>query len=197
MNDNSAVDYLVSDEAFDRLFPLHIRDLSVVHFTPIHVATVAAIFLAPDPKAQVIDIGSGVGKFCLVAALQTEAKFTGIEQRKNFVSAGNKAIKQLRLTNVRLLCGNFMELDMTGYSGIYFYNSFHEQLVFDDAPDQIIDHIPGLYQQYTTHFCNQLVGMPVGTRLATYWLSVTEIPGCYKLHESHFDNLLKLWIKEF
>jgi len=53
-----------------------------------------------------------------------------------------------------------------------------------------------LYQQYTDHLLAELNTMPCGTRLATFWLSVTEIPGSYKLKEVQYNNLLKLWVKE-
>ena len=162
----------------------------------INVAAVAARFLAPNASASVIDIGAGVGKFCIAGSLYTKGTFTGIEQRKNFVTIGNKVIKQLGIANVSLLHGNFTELDISAYTGIYFFNSFHENLVFADALDNKVEMSTELFEQYSAHLLSQLNTMPVGTRLATFWLAITEIPGCYKLQESHFNHLLKLWIKE-
>ena len=196
MYTNTAHQYLASDQDFDDLFPIHIQNLSAIHWTPLNVAAVAARFLAPNARACVIDIGAGVGKFCIAGSLYTKGTFVGIEQRKNFVTIGNKVIKQLGLQNVALLHGNFTELDVSTYTGIYFFNSFHENLVFADALDNKVEMSTELYEQYSAHLLNLLNAMPVGTRLATFWLSITEIPGCYKLQESHFNNLLKLWIKE-
>jgi len=34
---------------------------------------------------KILDVGSGVGKFCLIAALASEARFLGVEQRGRFV----------------------------------------------------------------------------------------------------------------
>ncbi|MCW3121648.1 MAG: methyltransferase [Flavipsychrobacter sp.] len=191
-----AKEFLSSDEAFDKLLPIYIQSLSNIHWTPLNVALMAAQFLAPDANAKVIDIGAGIGKFCIAGACCTKGTFTGIEQRKNFVTIGNKAIKKLGVANAELLHGNFTELDITSYTGVYFYNSFHENLVFEDALDNKVEMSTELYEKYSAHLLNQLNAMPVGTRLATFWLSVTEIPGCYKLKESHFNNLLKLWVKE-
>ena len=196
MYSNTAHNYLASDTEFDGLFPIHIQNLSAIHWTPLNVAAVAARFLAQNASARIIDIGAGVGKFCIAGSLYSKGTFTGIEQRKNFVAIGNKVIKQLGLRNVSLIHGNFTEIDLSGYTGIYFFNSFHENLVFADALDNKVEMSSELYELYSAHLTRQLNAMPVGTRLATFWLSIAEIPDCYKLQESHFNNLLKLWVKE-
>ena len=189
--------YFFSDAAFDNLFPIHIQKLSAIHWTPINVAITAARFLTRQPNARVIDIGAGVGKFCITGSFFTNGHFTGIEQRKNFVTIGRKVIKQFGLNKVELLDGNFTEIDLSQFNGIYFYNSFHENIVLADSLDEQVDRSSELYNLYTQHLLTQLKQMPVGTRLAPYWLSITEIPACYKMYESHYSNLLKLWIKEY
>src|ERR1043165_3820474 len=78
-------DYFVSDEVFDSLYPVYVRELSEIHWTPLDVIKVAARFLAPNENARVIDIGAGVGKFCIAGSHYTKGSFIGIEQRKNFV----------------------------------------------------------------------------------------------------------------
>jgi len=195
MDPQQTAAYFSSDKIFDSLFPYYIRDLSEVHWTPLAVAFEAARFLAPDENARIIDIGAGVGKFCMACSFTTAGQFTGIEQRKNFVKLGNKNIKKLGLTNASILHGNFTDLDLTKYSGIYFFNSFHENLVESDALDKNIERSPEIYTQYTIHFLQALNTMPAGTRLATYYLTNTEVPLSYRLVETHFNDLLKLWIK--
>ncbi len=185
-----------SDETFDALLPMSIRTLSEQHWTPIKVAKVAAIFLAADTNANIVDIGAGIGKFCLTGNAFTKANFTGIEQRKNFVEVSKKLATRLGLNRTKMIHGNFVDMDITGYTGIYFFNSFHENIVTSDSLDERVERSPELYKQYTDHLTAQLLAMPIGTRLATYWLAVTEIPGSYKLVGAQFDNLLKMWIKK-
>ena len=84
MNLEQKKQYFSSDAAFDSLYPIHIQKLSAIHWTPLSVAVTAARFLAPTKKAHVMDIGAGVGKFCVVGSIFTKGSFTGIEQRKNF-----------------------------------------------------------------------------------------------------------------
>ncbi len=184
-----------SDAAFDALFPIYIHELSPLHFTALHVAQIASAFLAPDENARVIDIGAGIGKFCIAGSHFTKGHFTGIEQRQHFVRIGNKVIKRLGLDRVELLHCNFTDFNLQGYTGIYFYNSFHENLVFSDVLDKKEEFSTELYELYTAHFLKQLNAMHIGTRLATYWLDMTEIPGSYQLVETHFGDKLKLWMK--
>lgn len=195
MNSDIGEDFFVSDEVFDSLYPIYVRELSEIHWTPLNVIKVAAQFLAPDEHARVIDIGAGVGKFCIAGSHYTKGCFVGIEQRKNFVRVGNKVIKELGYRRAELVHGNFMNVDLSPCTGIYFFNSFHENIVLADSLDEKIERSTELFELYTAHLHRQLEAMPAGTRLATYWLTITEIPRSYKLYAEHFDGLLKLWIK--
>ena len=54
------------------------------HWTPLCVSRKAADFLAAESNVSILDIGSGVGKFCLGAAYyKPDAYYFGVEQRKN------------------------------------------------------------------------------------------------------------------
>ena len=197
MHLNASLSYLSSDEEFDALFPIYIQKLSKYHWTPLNVARTAAKFLGPDASCRVLDIGAGSGKFCIAGSLFSRATFTGIEQRKNFVQVGNKVIKQLGLTQAELIHGNFMDMDVSQYTGIYFYNSFHENIVVADSLDEKTERSHELYELYTADFLAKINSMPIGTRLATFWLSISEIPGCYKIYGSYYNDNLKLWRKEY
>jgi SAM-dependent methyltransferase len=188
--------HFTSDEAFDSNYPVYIRELSEIHWTPLAVIKVAARYLGPNAGSKVIDIGAGVGKFCIGGSHFAKGTFTGIEQRKNFVRVGKKVIKELGADRAELLHGNFVDFSLAGFDGIYFFNSFHENVVLADSLDELIDRSPELYDLYTKHLLSQLTQAPVGTRLATYWISTGEIPGSYRLVSSHFDTHLKLWVKD-
>lgn len=188
--------FLSSDICFDSLFPEHIRKHSRRHWTPLEVAKAAALFFAVTPGAKILDVGAGIGKFCMAGAYTTKAQFTGIEQRKYLVHHGNRVIDELQLKNVRLLHGNITQIDFSQFTGIYFYNSFYENI--DDSGDHIDDTIErstALYRFYSDYLFQQLRAMPKGTRLATYWSFLHDVPPDYGLYETDFDNYLKLWIK--
>src|SRR4051794_37888374 len=64
---------LVSDRVFDAVYPSWARQKSSLHWTPVHIAVRAATLLAERRGARLLDIGAGVGKFCIVAAAAVEA----------------------------------------------------------------------------------------------------------------------------
>jgi SAM-dependent methyltransferase len=72
----------IEDDRFDQVWPLRLRKLSPLHWTPIVVASHASKLLVTKPGTRVLDIGCGPGKFCLIAAALTDGYFTGVEQRR-------------------------------------------------------------------------------------------------------------------
>lgn len=185
-----------SDEQFNQLYPLSIQVLARRHWTPLGVARKVANFLAADNNVRILDIGSGVGKFCLSAAYyKPKAFYYGVEQRKNLISHAENAREILHIENVSFLHGNFTQLDFKNYNHFYFYNSFYENLVGTDKIDDGIDYSGELYNYYNRYLYRQLEEKPGGTRLATFHSLEDEIPKSYHEVGSEFDNLLKFWIK--
>lgn len=185
-----------SDEQFNQLYPLSIQTLARRHWTPLTVARKAANFLADENNVRVLDIGSGVGKFCLSAAYyKPKAFYYGVEQRKGLIDHAEIAREHLHIENVSFFNGNFTLLDFRNYDHFYFYNSFYENLACTDKIDDSIDYTGELYNYYNRYLYKQLEQKPTGTRLATFHSLDDEVPPCYHVVGSEFDNLLKFWIK--
>jgi SAM-dependent methyltransferase len=185
-----------SDAKFHQLYPEFIRSMARMHWSPLYITKKAITYLAPNDKVSVLDIGSGVGTFCLAGAYyKPSAAFFGVEQRKNLIEHAETARKKLRVKNVEFIYGNFTQLNLNEFDHFYFYNSFFENLDGTDKIDDEIVYSKELYNYYSIYLYNQLERMPQGTKVATYCSWGDEIPPSYKLAESHFDNLLKFWIK--
>jgi len=186
----------VNDIEFDMLYPKHIQKLSNIHWTSIDVARKASIFLVNKPNVKVLDIGSGVGKFCIVGALTTLGNFYGVEQRNEFVDITKKIILENRISNFKTLHSNIIDINFLDYDSFYFFNSFYENI--DET--RVIDHNARIstncYTEYRDYMYQQLSFAPIGTRLATYYSLYSEIPPCYKIIETHFNNHLVFWIKD-
>ena len=185
-----------SDEQFHLLFPASMQQLARRHWTPLKVARKAARFLAAEKDVRILDIGSGIGKFCLAAAhCMPHAFYTGVEQRKKLTDHAENARNNLGLQNVSFINGNFTQLDFRQYDHFYFYNSFYENFAFTEKIDTSIDYSGELYNYYTRYLLKQLELKPVGTRLATYHSLEDEVPEGYLVVGSEMDNCLKFWIK--
>ena len=188
--------FFSSDNRFNTLYPEPIRLLASRHWTPLNVARKASFFLAAEKGVRILDIGSGVGKFCLSAAYYSpNAHFFGIEQRKDLVGYAQAAANTLDLRNVSFIHGNFTQLNLRNYDHFYFYNSFYENLAGTDKIDERIVYSGELYNYYNRYLYKQLEQMPAGTRLATFYSLEDEVPADYHVVGSEMDNLLKFWVK--
>lgn len=165
------------DLEFDTLYPPSIQALANYHWTPVSVAIKAARFLARDERLKILDIGSGVGKFCLAAAKHFPNTFYyGVEQRQNLIRYAEAAKHDLRVENVHFIHGNFTQLDFRKYDHFYFYNAFFENLASTDKIDDSIDYSGELYNYYSRYLYLQLQKKPKGTRLCTFCSLENEIP---------------------
>ncbi len=184
----------ISDTDFDARCPEKIRGLSQRHWTPVAIARTVAKYLATSHKTKILDIGSGVGKFCVVGAAYTNAYFTGVEQRKNLCNLAEKIAHQYNLPNAQFIHNNITQIDFTEYDALYFYNSFHENMEQTAAIDFDLELNPTLYHQYNQYLVKQLAKMPKGTKLVTYWAD-REVPLSYELLYTDLFGALKFWRK--
>jgi tRNA A58 N-methylase Trm61 len=190
-----SIDWFANDKDFDGLYPQHVAKLSRPHWTPIAVAKEVSHFLA-EPGKKILDIGSGAGKFCLIAAAShKDASFYGIEQRLNLVHIAEEMQQKLQLPNAHFIHGNITDVNFSDFDHFYFYNSFYEQLPYVDKIDLDISFSKKHFDYYTSYLFTQLDKLPAGTRLATYHAQPDQVPNTYQLIRQAFTNRLEFWIK--
>jgi SAM-dependent methyltransferase len=157
----------------------------------------AAAFLATENNVKILDIGSGIGKFCLAAAYSNEKVFYyGIEQRKGLTTHAENAQKKLGLKNVCFIHGNFTQLDFRNYDHFYFFNSFYENLVKRDSIDDSVETSGKLFNYYNQFLFKQLELKPAGTKFVSLSSRDDEVPPGFHLVKSDVEGLLKFWIKK-
>jgi SAM-dependent methyltransferase len=183
----------ITDNEFDAIFPVRMRELATTHWTPVAVAKLAADYLVDAPGTRVLDIGSGVGKFCLIGAVHTKGHFTGVEQRQQLVDVANDLAAAYWLPNVVFLNKNMMSIVFADYDAFYFFNSFQENVDIINKIDDTQILSPELYHSYSTYVCAQLALMPIGTRVATYFSPLDIIPGNYRLQHTLIGGALRFW----
>jgi len=188
--------HLFSDKHFLDLYPSSFRVANRMHYTPIEVVKKAASFLCQEKKSTILDIGSGIGKFCIPAAsIFPENKFIGIELRPDLNEAANEVKEKLGLSNVTFLQGDIVKFPLRFYNHFYFFNAFYEFRENAEKLDQQLEFTPGNYQKYHAYIFRSLEKMPIGTKLATFFTEDKWIPACYVEVENHFDFTLKHWMK--
>ena len=188
----------LSDAAFDRLYPEWARELSELHWTPVAVARRAVELLAEAPSARVLDVGSGVGKVCLIGALTTRATFVGVEQRKNLVEVSAEVAVRCGATRARFLHANMLDLDWSSYDAFYLYNPFYEHIYgFEQAIPEPIELLPERFAQYVRATYMKLVAARAGTRVVVFNGYGGPMPLGYRLchKEPAGGHHLEVWVK--
>jgi SAM-dependent methyltransferase len=160
----------IDDRWFDSIFPEWAARLSKRHWTPVRVAMRAAELLASGGATHVLDVGSGVGKFCIVASLASlKLRFTGVEQRPRFVEVAQRLVRLYDLPRLTFVTGNMTDLDWSPFDAFYFFNPFQEQLgPACEAIDDTIARDQSLHSLYVRATRSRLRLAPPGTRVVTY-----------------------------
>ena len=182
---------------FHYSYPEYINDLSKTHWTPIDIAEIAIEWLVKDAelKVKILDIGAGIGKFCLAGGLISNALFTGVEKRKNLFNEANIILDKLSINNVEFIHANITEIDFKKYNAFYYYNPFGEQIAVSDWIDKEIVFSEEKLNFYEEFVFNQLDKMPENTKVVTYYSERFYLPKSYQIKNMMFDGELVLWEK--
>lgn len=190
--------HAVTDRVFDQLFPEPVRRVSARFWTPITIARKAAKILARG-NGPVLDVGAGVGKFCLLGALTTDAEFHGLEHREDLMNIANAVAKALGLSDrVRVFQGTLETLNWSAYQNYYFCNPFEENIFPEDRRyDDRVELSQSRFQEDTARVERELDAAPVGTRVVTFHGLGAKVPATYQRveEETRGNPLLRSWIK--
>ncbi len=185
-----------SDLLFDKIYPKAYQEHSARHFTPVKIAIKAAKLLVDSPSDKILDIGSGVGKFCCIGAAVTDANFYGVEKRKTLINLSNKIKRHYKLKNAHFMNDDFTKIDFKKFNGIYFFNSFHEN--FDETC--VLDNTSKVsltaYKKYHNDLILKLNECVKGTKLVTFHTFKNKIPSTYQFIDMNETGLLKFYIKK-
>ncbi len=185
----------VPDEGFDRLLEPAPRAAAAVHWTPIDVCLRVTKLLGAGAGDRILDVGSGVGKLCIIGSLVCEAQFVGVEQRPHLVEQAARAAALLR-SPATFHHANAFDFDWSHFQGLYFYNPYDEVRF---APELRIDETirfgDALFRVYVERAQTRLAGLPDGTRVVTFHGLGGPMPQSYQLlaREHAAGGLLELW----
>ena len=201
MNQEKRFNINSDDEAFDKVLKKSVQGHSYIHWSPIEVIKAAVDWLGNEGTStdgkpstnRILDIGSGVGKFCLIGAMNSNAHFTGIEIRKNLIDEAVKLKSDLKLKNVDFIHSDIKEIDFSLFTSFYFYNPFCELMALSGSIDDQIKFDEEAYYDYQDFIAEQLKRTPKGTKLVTYCSPDLDISMDFDLKDMYFDGQLQLW----
>lgn len=188
----------VSDEAFDSLLTELPRKKSRTYWSSVAAAQTAARLLREAGATQVLDAGSGVGKFCTIASLDSSHRVWGVERRGELVFESRR-LAQVLGAEVVITEGTLDKVDASEFDGFYFFNPFGEYVAADE--DRYDLSSPRSFDAYVKDARlveRWLRAAPVGTAMVTYNGLGGRIPVSYRVrHTTHVrDDTMRLWVKE-
>jgi SAM-dependent methyltransferase len=187
------------DVAFDAIYPQPVRLISRRFWTPVGIARRAAQMLREAGARKVLDVGSGVGKFVLVAAgAAPEMIFLGVEHRPHLVDVARQAHRQMRLPNAAFVLGDATSSSWAGFDGFYFFNPFAENVfITNDRIDDAVELTDSRLFRDVLRTEYALRKAPLGTAIVTYHSMSGRMPACYELSrgERAGSDWLRLWVK--
>ena len=187
-----------SDVAFDAVYDDRIRDLSVQHWTPVHIAARAAQLLTRAGATRVVDVGSGVGKFCIVGALSTDAEFVGVEQRRDLVEIARGAALMLGADRARFVHASVDSFSLEGFNGVYLYNPFYEHISPFLAPiDRAVKRSAIQYRHFVRSTTDKHAAMAPPVAVVMYNGFGGVMPSAYDFlgSEPAGGDQLELWVR--
>ena len=193
------VDSCQPDCEFDRFLPEPFRVVSPHYWSPLVVARQAAQWLDESGVQSVVDIGSGVGKFCVAGALFGRCHFVGLEQRPFLVAAARRLAHLFDVNDrVRFVRGSLGEVPVPMAEAYYFFNPFGEYSFESDlvAERDLVVSIDRYARDIAT--AEQLLhGAPVGTWVLTFNGFGGRMPDGYELLRIDWTlpSVLRLWRK--
>jgi SAM-dependent methyltransferase len=186
-----------TDSIFDDHLPDQLRRVSHQFSTPINVVLRICEWLTETGTHNVLDIGSGAGKFCVAAALATDCEFVGLEQRPWLVTAARRLAKRFQVhRRVEFVEGVLREEGHDGFDGYYLFNPFGENILGREAwLDDSVELSERRWDRDVSLAEGLIERLPLGTRVITYNGFGGRIPDCYS--EIRVDrttpSLLRMW----
>lgn len=187
----------VRDDAFDAIYPDDVRRVSARFWTPVDVAVAAGRWLAALGAQSVLDVGSGAGKFCIVANLASGRSVTGVEQREHLIETARAATTGYG-ASAEYLHGTLEAVDPARFDAFYLFNPFGENLYH---PDEQFDTEPEMSAlrylhdlSIVEHWLDQAAA---ATCFVTYHGFGGRIPSNYTLERAQpkGSDQLRLWRK--
>ncbi len=188
----------VGDEAFDAFLSERAHRKADAYWSCIDAAQTACRFFHEAGAERILDVGSGVGKFCAVASLMLRRRVWGLERRGELVNEARQLALKLGADAV-FIEGTLAAVDPSRFDGLYFYNPFGEYIA-DDAGryDGALPKSFDAFVQDVRTVEAWLRAAPVGTALVTYNGWGGRIPPTFAVRAATRvrADMMRLWVKE-
>lgn len=120
----------MTDAKWDSYLPLPLQTLSPFQWTPISVIDRTWKYLASENVTSVVDLGSGVGKFCIYLSYlsKNSLEIHGLEVRQELLTISETLKKHWGTNRVQFHNTDFLSQFPYGHSHYYCFNPLYETM---------------------------------------------------------------------
>ncbi len=156
----------------------------------------ATRLLVDRPGARLLDIGSGAGKFCIIAAAVANARVSGVEQRGHLVEVASQTAASFGV-DVDFRTGTLADCHPRHFDGFYLFNPFAENLCSSTHRlDDTVELSEARFVRDVAGVEYFLRGASVGTRVVTYCGFGGHMPrGYVRVLRERAGGILELWVR--
>jgi len=146
----------------------------------------ASRWLEANGASRVLDVGSGVGKFCTIAAAASDLVFEGVERRAHLVAIADDLARELGVAErTRFRVGDLADVEFGDYDALYLYNPFAEGYASSASwLDDAVELGPERAKADTERFEDTLASLEIGVQVLTFHGFGGRIPDSYRLLQS-------------
>ncbi|WP_332470472.1 methyltransferase [Leptospira abararensis] len=120
----------MTDDLWDSSLPEKFQTLSPFQWTPISVIERTWKYLSTNEVTSLVDLGSGVGKFCIYLSILSNHSIDilGLEDRVDLVDVSESLKEHWDTPKVQFRKQNFLQEFPEGHSHYYCFNPLYETM---------------------------------------------------------------------
>ncbi|XDD44936.1 methyltransferase [Leptospira sp. WS39.C2] len=160
----------MTDQIWDSNLPAKYKSISTYQWTPVQVIEFTWQYLQTQSVSSILDLGSGVGKFCLYLAKLANGNFPiyGIEDRLDLYKVSESLKTKLKLEGVVFNHEDFLVNFPFGHSHYYLFNPLYETMKGNYSIDFEKEKSANLFLKNLQILKSNLLKCKTGTKVITY-----------------------------
>ncbi len=183
------------EQSFDDLTLDKFKSIAEVHWSSFSSIQMVVDFLDRTDSTNILDIGSGIGKFCILGAKLTNIHFTGVEIRESLHKEAVRILKKYALENVTLIHDDIKNLDFSPFDAFYYYNPFCEHIATNNWIEKSDFLEEDKYYEYEDIVLQKLEQKETGTIVILHYAKTLFLSENYQLLDIQQDGEITFWKK--
>ncbi len=193
IHSNINIDLNQLENEFKLLLPIEYRNLDKLFWSDTKSISKTCEWLRSCKN--IIDLGSGTGKFCIIGTQLLSSNFFGIESNIGLYEVANNLLSNYSQVKVQFKNEDLFNTDLKPFDGIYIYNPFVELISTGQKIDSSIPLDEKKYNSLHEYLEDKLITCSKGTLI----VNNSPINDYFNHHFEFLDNIedsdLTLWKK--